>query len=248
MDVCDLIDQLEEHGIALRAAADEAGLGTAVPTCPGWEIVDLLAHVGMVHRWAAGIVRRDPDAASQSDFPAPRQGVLEWFADGHAALLAALRSAPPDLDAWTFLPAASPLAFWARRQAHETAIHRADAESARGTGPEFSGDFAVDGISELLEGFVSRRRGRLVAEPGFVLGVVPDDQEVSWSVQVTAEARHVIRHGSGQAPSAADCTLRGTAADLYLDLWNRPRPDAVHVEGDERPMRLWRELATISWS
>ena len=31
---------------------------------------------------------------------------------------------------FAFLPAPSPLAFWARRQAHETGIHRADVESA----------------------------------------------------------------------------------------------------------------------
>lgn len=34
------------------------------------------------------------------------------------------------VDCWTFLDAPSPLAFWARRQAHETAIHRADAQLA----------------------------------------------------------------------------------------------------------------------
>ena len=48
----------------------------------------------------------------------------------NANLIEALDSASPDLEAWTFLPAPSPLAMLARRQAHETAIHRYDAESA----------------------------------------------------------------------------------------------------------------------
>ena len=43
-----------------------------------------------------------------------------------------LRSAPADLDCFTFLPAESARHFWARRQAHETAIHRVDAENAAG--------------------------------------------------------------------------------------------------------------------
>jgi len=47
-----------------------------------------------------------------------------------AAGSAALSAAPPDLRCWTFLPAPSPLAMWARRQAHETTVHRVDAELA----------------------------------------------------------------------------------------------------------------------
>ena len=42
---------------------------------------------------------------------------------------------------------------WARRQAHETAIHRYDAESASGDVNGFDLDFAVDGIDEILVGF-----------------------------------------------------------------------------------------------
>lgn len=42
------------------------------------------------------------------------------------------------------VPATSPRAFWARRQAHETAIHRADAESALATVPEWNAAFAAD--------------------------------------------------------------------------------------------------------
>jgi uncharacterized protein (TIGR03083 family) len=201
----------------------------------------------MVHRWSAGIVRGELDPTSPADFPAPESGVLDWFTAGHAALVDTLRSAAPDVEVWTFLPAPSPLAFWARRQAHETAIHRADAESARGTAPDLDGLFAADGIAELLEGFFSRTRGKLVADPGFVLAVAPDDQPVAWRVQVTPEGRQVTRHEPA-VTIAADCTLRGSAGDLYLDLWNRGRAGAVRADGDERPLRVWRELATISWS
>ena len=54
---------------------------------------------------------------------------------GCAALADALAAAPADLECWTFLRAPSPLAMWARRQAHETAIHRVDAELAAGAAP-----------------------------------------------------------------------------------------------------------------
>src|SRR5260370_27003394 len=56
--------------------------------------------------------------------------LLDWFRDGHASLVRALAAADPDLKCWTFMAAPSPLVFWARRQSHETAIHRVDTQQA----------------------------------------------------------------------------------------------------------------------
>ena len=56
------------------------------------------------------------------------------------------------------MAAPCPLAFWAPRQAHETAIHRADAESAAALLPECLADFAADGLDELIMGFGRRAR------------------------------------------------------------------------------------------
>src|SRR5262249_60807590 len=98
---------------------------------------DLLKHLGYVHRWAAGYVReqhaRWVDRASEAEIlkggPAD-EALAGWFRDGHAALVRALEAADPGMTCWTFLDAPSPLACWARRQAHETAIHRVDAQQA----------------------------------------------------------------------------------------------------------------------
>ena len=244
MDVAALITQLEQQGTALAAGAERAGLDAAVPTCPDWDVRALLAHTGMVHRWAASIVRGEPDAHRNSNYPAPAQGVLEWFVAGHAALVTALRDAPPDLDVWSFLPAPSPLAFWARRQAHETAIHRADADSASGWIPTYDAEFAADGIAELIEGFIARERGPLVADPGFTLRVLPIDANASWLVEVRRDGRTVTRDGSGEA----DCTLTGTSEELYLELWNRDIAGTVTISGDGRALDTWHELARIVWS
>ena len=51
---------------------------------------------------------------------------------------------------WTFT-GSRPASFWARRMAHETAVHRADAEITVGRQPEIDADIAVDGIDEWLE-------------------------------------------------------------------------------------------------
>jgi uncharacterized protein (TIGR03083 family) len=82
--------------------------------------------------------------------PADDGALVDWFREGHAGLVRRLEAAPPDLACWSFLPAPTPLAFWARRQAHETAIHRADAQGSGGAVTPFQPAFAADGLDELL--------------------------------------------------------------------------------------------------
>lgn len=249
MDTTSLIDRLELHGTALADAAARAGMAAPVPTCPDWDVRALLAHTGMVHRWATVHVR-DGSAASVGDpereFAAPADGVVEWFRAGHATLVAALRAAPADLDAATFLAnAGTPLHFWARRQAHETAIHGADAAAADGAAvPEIDAAFALDGVGELLEGFYGRRGGRLLADPASALRIAPTDAATSWRVELQPYGRTITRDGS----DAVDCTMRGRSADLYLFLWNRRPAVAVEIDGDDRAVELWRQLARVRWS
>src|SRR6478609_1542286 len=132
---------LAQHLEGLRTAmvafvryADRAGLDAPVPTCPEWTVRDLVAHQGMVHRWAAGHLRGEPVDEAE---PFEREGresadVLGWFDDGATALLQAVVDAPDDLDAFVFLKEAPPARlFWTRRQCHETTIHAVDALGAR---------------------------------------------------------------------------------------------------------------------
>ncbi|HEU4842430.1 MAG TPA: maleylpyruvate isomerase N-terminal domain-containing protein, partial [Ilumatobacteraceae bacterium] len=120
----------------LASAAAEAGWAAPVPTCPGWTVRDLVRHLGGVHRWATGFVaesRAEKDDRTQEELVGgwPDDGDLgRWFLDGAERLATALDAASPDLRCWTFLRAPSPRVHWARRQAHETAIHRVDAEAA----------------------------------------------------------------------------------------------------------------------
>ena len=104
--------------------------------------------------------------------------------DGHAALVTALRCAPPDLSVATFLPAPSPLHFWARRQAHETAIHRADADAACGELSTYAPEFAQDGIDELLHGFAARKSMTIDAKATILLDATDGP---SWLVGLGGE-------------------------------------------------------------
>src|SRR5487761_1601925 len=121
MQIADHISCLRREGDLLARAAERAGLDAPVPSCPGWRSRDLLAHLGFVHRWATSYVAAERTEATRE--PGEQE-------------IAALAPADPAVRCWTFLPAPSPLAFWARRQAHETAIHRVDAQlAATAAGP-----------------------------------------------------------------------------------------------------------------
>ncbi len=245
------IDALEREGVAFACAAGKAGPDATVPTCPEWTVRDLVRHVGYVHRWAATYVRDahpaplgdDEEDAAVGPMPDDAD-LLPWFRDGHAALVKALRAAPEGLVCWHFLKAPSALAFWARRQAHETTIHRADAEAATGPIAGVAGDFGADGVDELLLGFYTRRGGQLRSErPCSLLVRATDVPQTAWTVRIGPDGAAIRR---GDEP--ADCVLKGPASDLYLALWNRRSTDDLDVDGDPAVLDLWRERATVRWT
>ena len=254
-DVPGYIAALGREGDLLAAAAERAGMGAAVPSCPDWAVRDLLKHTGYVHRWATGIVAqglaRPAGGASEEEILAQGPGDAElpgWFREGHAALVRALTEAPPDLDCWAFLAAPSPLAFWARRQAHETAIHRVDAEQAAGrtSASAFEPAFAADGVDELIMGFLARsiRRG---SGPGLDAGLAIHAADgpaghTDWLVTGGAGEPGVSR-GTGEA----GCDTTGPARDLYLTLWNRRPPDGLQVTGEPGILAAFRRELQITW-
>ncbi|MFE0172817.1 maleylpyruvate isomerase family mycothiol-dependent enzyme [Streptomyces sp. NPDC059002] len=244
MEISRHIQAVDTEGQLLARAAEEAGPDAKVPTCPEWEVRDLLRHTGMVHRWAAAFIteRRSSYRLSGELPDLDGDALVGWFREGHAALVETLTTAPPDVECWAFLPAPSPLAFWARRQANETAVHRVDAESARGGAPTpLDAAFAVDGIEELLLGFHARSRSRVRSAAPRVLRVRATDAagEWSWTVRLS-DGPPVTERGS---TAQADCEVSGPAGPLYLALWNRlPFPQ---VTGDRSLAALWREKSAI---
>jgi hypothetical protein len=91
------IDALELDGTLLADAAHTAGLTASVPTCPGWQVRDLVRHQAYVHHWAARhVIERPPAVLGEDDedvILASRPDDAELvsaYRIGHAALVAAL--------------------------------------------------------------------------------------------------------------------------------------------------------------
>ena len=249
MDTAEHIAIVRREGERLASAAERTSLDAPVPTCPNWTLRDLVRHISGIHSWAATIVGQsrgrpyDPFTELEALWPSDA-ALVDWFRAGHQTLVHALESAPPDLSCFTFLPAPSPLAFWARRQAHETGIHRADAEASSGVTADYPPEQAVDGIDELLFGFLSRPGQRLKVDQLCTLSLQASDSDAAWLVRIGPDEPRISR----EAFSRADCRVSATAADLFLLVWNRRAPAGLDVQGDARVLDLWRKSITVRWS
>ncbi|MGQ4383986.1 maleylpyruvate isomerase family mycothiol-dependent enzyme [Streptomyces sp. SAS_270] len=247
MKTAEFVATLDREGRLLAEAAERAGTDAKVATCPGWQVRDLVRHTGMVHRWATAFVAEGHTSYHPDGGLPDLDGaeLLAWFREGHRRLVDTLATAPADVECWSFLPAPSPLAFWARRQAHETTVHRVDAESALAEAPTaIATDFALDGIDELLNGFHARARSGVRTQEPRVLRVRASDapSDAVWTVRLSQDAPVTTRDAAGEA----HCELSGPAARLYLSLWNRlPFPA---LAGDATLAALWREKSGITWS
>jgi uncharacterized protein (TIGR03083 family) len=254
MEITEHIAAIGREGKLLAATADQGGLDVDIPTCPGWNMRDLVRHLSEIHLWAGAIVAQRttklwPDDISEHTESWPDLAVFwpndddltGWYLDTNANLVRSLESAPPDLDAPTFLPAPSPRAMWARRQAHETAVHRFDAENAVGTAAGFDPVFAADGIDELLAGFAPRRNEFPIASPQAMV-VHAEDTDDRWHVTIGPDGIST-RRGDGPA----DVTLSGEASDLYLVLWNRGGDSRISISGNRELVDVWHANNRIRW-
>ncbi len=250
----ELVAVAQAESAALSDQAERVLLSDPVPTCPEWSVRQLLQHIGGVQRWATAIVAgartRWPSAEEEAAlFAAPDENLVGWFLSGAVRLADALRDAPDDLQAAVFLRNADgPRHFWARRQAHETTIHRVDVLSARlGRIPSTAEAgirtaLALDGIDELITGFVPRRSSRLRTDEPFLVVVRATDTDAAWTVRVSDQPPTVDRG----ADPAAHSVITGSAAALYLGLWNRG--DDVAENGTVDALGHWRQQVRVSWS
>ena len=247
-----------QHLGALRDAvsafarhAGEAGLEADVPTCPDWTVRRLIGHQGMVHRWAAANLRGQTieiDATERAGRRSPDP--VDWLRTGAIDLVKAITEAPEDVRTIVFLnDAPRALDFWARRQCHETTIHAVDAlAAALGRYPKAADtwidpEVAIDGIDELLAGFMTRGKSRLRSADPMTIGVLVEDGPTGWLVETSDRPAVVTVAPREQVADRADVRLEGPAVAVYLTLWNRS--DELDVE--DRALVPWRG-APITWA
>jgi hypothetical protein len=125
---------------------------------------------------------------------------------------------------------------WARRQAHELAVHRMDLEAAAGV-PHAPVDpeLAEDGVDELLSVVVPRwAHTEPLRSAEALVSVRATDTGREWEVRVA----HGVVTVAAERTGRAGAHLEGRATELLLRLWGRPAD--VRVTGDAAAEALLR--------
>jgi len=231
------IAALRLNAAAAARAVHDTPMETIVPSCPEWTLHDLVRHLGSHHRWVAGNLDRPSDGEMSDRFVHdPDDAPAEWLQQGADALATKLAARDQAMPCWTWVPFDRSVGFWARRTAHETAVHGWDAQHAAGTEAAIDGDLAADGIDEYL-GLIPYFPGRTFTD-GNSVHLHSTDVAGEWLVRFDGDSMHVTReHAKG------DVAVRGPASDLLLVLYGRKPTDAVDVIGDAGVFDRFREQA-----
>lgn len=239
--------------------AERAGwLAHPVPACPDWTFKQLATHVGRGHRWAAEIVatrsaepiptREVPDGR----FPADPGLQAEWVNGGASRVIDAVRAAGTE-PVWT-LTGIGPANWWARRRAHEVAVHLADArlavgeDIAGGAGTSYvSADLAADAVDEWLGLIAAGTHGTTDAVRSRSAAARGDGQTLHFHATddgLDGAGEWLVRRGpSGitvePGHAKAGVAVRGPAATLLFVLLRRLPPEHVEILGDRALLQHW---------
>ncbi|MFD0903307.1 maleylpyruvate isomerase family mycothiol-dependent enzyme [Actinomadura sediminis] len=246
MDHVRFLECLAADRSRLRAVA-ASGPSAPVPTCPGWTVADLTRHVGHVYLHKTLAMREGAEPEQWPPDTSPDETPLDLLDRGYAGLLAEFTSRKPDEPAGTWYAPDRTVGFWIRRMAHETVIHRIDAELATGRPvADVPADLAVDGVDELLKVFVAYGvaewgdyfTGVLGASPGRTYALRTDGG--AWRVR-TGPGLFTVE--DGDAP--ADVTIEGPPAALLRWAWNR-HGEGVTIDGPAEAIEELRQCITTA--
>ena len=245
------VDRATDLAVAeIRRMADVcrgADPSTPVPSCPGWDLGELLRHIGTVNRWAATMVeRRSQERLGREgmtwEVPEDATALAAWVGDGADLVERSFRDVDPDTAMWAWgWPKNA--GFWPRRMVHETGVHRADAELALGRQPTFDADVAVDGVEELLDNLPQAAYFRPnVAElkgDGQILTFLTP--EASWAITLQPEGFGWVRD---EVRGDASFVMR-SASDLLLTLYGRRQPAPGEITGDQSLIEHWMKHSEL---
>jgi uncharacterized protein (TIGR03083 family) len=233
MEYAEHVAAVERETAAFAKALMAGDLDAQVPTCPDWKLADLAAHLGGVlgfwtHALCEAAGRPKP---AFDEKPGPSPGL--WFVQIAGLLVAELNATTADAHVWTWDPSDQSAAFVARRMAHETAVHRYDAQTAVGKPEGIEPALAADGIEEIFVMVAAYPdSGRGEGETMHVHGT--DDAENEWLVTMNPDGLDIRReHAKG------DLALRGHVSDLELVLYDRPPLGTVERFGEESVLDAW---------
>lgn len=236
-----MLAQLTADGAALRAAATD--LDRPVPTCPGWTVRDAVEHTAVVYAHKSTVIEGSLDQPPDS-WP-PRfdyTDVRDFYDEQLHRVIEALRARDPATSVWTWYEPDQTVGFWVRRMMQETAVHRADVESASGTPERIEAEVAVDGIDEFIERMLCYDTEAYREAPGTGQRISIDAGAGRWTVTLGANAATCTR----ELAADADATMSADPSDVLLALWNRLPYDTLSTSGDAAALAALQRAAVAT--
>ena len=199
----------------------ESSLDAPVEHCPGWKVRDLVAHIADVQWFWADIIERGVtryEDRRQPPGPPPGTDIVGWFSAQTKRLVDRLAMWDGRQPLWTWWGPDQSIAFVARRQLNEVAVHAWDAANAAGAAVPIERDVAVLGLEEFAEVFVHDLKSAAAPPP-----LRLDASDTSWTTVLFGGDR------SNTTEAGTELVLRATASDLLLMLWQRRPVDDERV-------------------
>lgn len=238
---------LRDDGPAFLDAAMAADPTIAVPSRPEWTVADLIHHLGSVYRFVHDLVPRgvtgkpERSLSSYADEPRP-DDLVGWWREQYESALGTLEAVDPDLPAWNWAPQAKKAEFWQRRAAHDTAVHRWDAQMAVGRAEPVEAKLAADGVAEVLDTWLPAGRRVGPTDLTGVLALDAPDVGYVWHVRLRGEGFALLDTDTILDPDGfqTHTVATGPASDLMLALHGRVGLDVLDITGDERLLEAVR--------
>lgn len=251
MDPTRLMACLADEYRLLRAAVSAAPDAAPVPSCPGWTVADLVAHVTEVYLHKAETMLRGewptpwpPDLSGEEPFAALDRS--------YAELVAEFAARAPDEPALTWYEPDQSVGFWIRRMAQETVIHRVDAELAAGLPvTPAADDLALDGVDEGLKVMLAYDFARYPEDFAEAVRDDPKGAAVAvvggaraWLVRPLPTEVAVADESADRAVEQAETVVSGSPDELLRWVWGRG--GEVSVTGDPGHAAYLRELISLA--
>jgi hypothetical protein len=249
----DLLDWIGENAEAIATICDQCPPDTPVPTCSGWALSDLLAHVSpLLSGWYSTTLTAQPGQfdmvtsflESGPPIPDEHDKRIAYLLDGAQALRN--RADEVDLNApvWAF-GGVSQSRFWLRRAATETAVHRWDAEVA-GPGATTTIDpiRAAESLDETIRVMWPAifaldwpKEWPLSSDfelPSVPIGILATDSGHSWRLRLRNGAVEVL-----ETAELPDTIAEATGHELVLYVWGRITSDQLQITGSPEVVNEW---------
>jgi len=250
MDDAAFLDHLASDYAHLRDAADAAEPVVPVPACPGWTMADLVSHVAVVYLHKVTIMRTGLWPQSWPPAGLAEEPPLPLLRRAYGELTEAFAEHAPADPTPTWYDPDQTVAFWIRRMAQETVIHRIDAEQAAGLPvTPVPDDLAVDGADEVLKRFLaydsvhwpdefSQLKGGHLAGEGGRDAITVMAGETAWTVRPSPR-EVLVEDGASDDPTVV---VEAAPGRMLRWLWGRAGDDAVGVTGDPEWARYLRRM------